>query len=131
MFAYACRGKPGIEQQEKLSTGQDVVFVQFGEDTVSCNSPASIGWSITRNSVSPEKSMQLLNLLYTDPEIMNLLSYGVEGVHYVKTEDGHITFPEGKNNKPVYRGSVENAESIYHIRMGRKSSDSVGRYAPI
>ena len=44
--------------------------------------------------------MQLLNLLYTDPEIMNLLSYGVEGVHYVKTEDGHITFPEGKTTNP-------------------------------
>lgn len=100
LFAYACRGKPGIEQQEKLSTGQEVIFVQFGENTVSSNSPASVGWSITRNSVSPEKSMQLLNLLYTDPEIMNLLSYGVEGVHYVKTEDGHITFPEGKTTNP-------------------------------
>lgn len=100
LFAYACRGKPGIEQQEKLSTGQDVVFVQFGEDTVSCNSPASIGWSITRNSVSPEKSMQLLDLWYTDPEIMNLLSYGVEGIHYIKTKDGHITFPEGKKTNP-------------------------------
>lgn len=100
LFAYACRGKPGIEQQEKLSTGQDVVFIQFGEDTVSSNSPASIGWSITRNSISPEKSMQLLNLWYTDSEIMNLLAYGVEGIHYVKTKDGHITFPEGKTTNP-------------------------------
>ena len=100
LFAYACRGKPGIEQQEKLSTGKEVVFIQFGENIVSNNSPASIGWSITRNSVSPEKAMQLLNLLYTDADIMNLLSYGVEGIHYVKMEDGHITFPEGKITNP-------------------------------
>lgn len=100
LFAYACRGKPGIEQQEKLSTGREVVFIQLGEDTVSSNSPSAVGWSVTRNSISPGKAMQLLNLFYTDPEIMNLLSYGVEGVHYVKMEDGHITFPEGKTTNP-------------------------------
>lgn len=100
LFAYACRGKPGIEQQEKLSCGTEVVFVQFGENAVIGNPMAAMPWAITKNTISAEKSMQLLNLLYTDADIMNLLSYGIEGVHYIKTEDGHITFPEGKDMNP-------------------------------
>lgn len=100
LFAYAFRGKPGVEWQEKMTTGQDVVYVQFGENSVPANAPARFGWGITKHTVSQEKSMELLNLLYTDPELMNLLAYGVEGVHYVKMADGHITFPEGKNTNP-------------------------------
>lgn len=100
LFAYACRGKPGIEQQEKLSCGTEVVFVQFGENAVVGNPMSAMPWAITKNTADAKKAMQLLNLLYTDADIMNLLSYGIEGVHYVKTEDGHITFPEGKNINP-------------------------------
>lgn len=102
LFAYACRGKPGIEQQEKLSCGRDVVFVQFGENAVIGNSMAAMPWVITKNTLSAEKSMKLLNLFYTDADIMNLFSYGIEGIHYVKTADGHITFPKGKNINPFY-----------------------------
>ena len=34
------------------------------------------------NSKHPEKAMQLLNLIWKDPEISNTLAYGVEGVDY-------------------------------------------------
>ncbi len=100
LFAYGCKGKPGIEQQEKMSHGKEVVFVQLGENSLSGNSGAALTWGISSNTISPEKSMQLLNLFYTDSDIMNLFSYGVEGVHYVKKADGHITFPAGKNINP-------------------------------
>ncbi|MEY8392233.1 DUF3502 domain-containing protein [Lachnospiraceae bacterium] len=100
LFAYACRGKPGIEQQEKLSHNRDVVFVQFGENAVIGNAASVMPWAIPANTVSAEKSMQLLNLFYTDAEIMNLFSYGIEGVHYVKKANGQITVPEGKSTNP-------------------------------
>ena len=44
--------------------------------------------------------MKLLNLFYTDSDIMNLLCYGVEGIHYKKLPDGHITFADEKNRNP-------------------------------
>jgi putative aldouronate transport system substrate-binding protein len=52
--------------------------------------------------------MQLLNLLYSDGELANLLVHGVECVHYIRREDGTIEPPEGlgwekvgyKNNLP-------------------------------
>ena len=44
--------------------------------------------------------MELLNLMYTDAEIMNLMSYGVEGIHYRKTEAGHFTYVDEEKRNP-------------------------------
>lgn len=69
--------------------------MQFGENAISYNSLAALPWVITKNTISKVKSMQLLNLMYTDADVMNLLSYGVENIHYVKKPDGHIKLPPG------------------------------------
>ncbi|MDK2807921.1 MAG: putative aldouronate transport system substrate-binding protein [Clostridiales bacterium] len=105
LFSYAYRAKPGVEQQESISCGTKMVCVQLGKNIVANNEPSFMQWSITKNTISPELSMQLLNLLYTDADIMNLLSYGVKGVHYVFTEDGHITYPEGVDTN-IFAGNA-------------------------
>jgi putative aldouronate transport system substrate-binding protein len=51
--------------------------------------------SITKNSEDPERAMQFMNLMYTDKDIANLISLGVEGKHYVKKQDNIIALPEG------------------------------------
>lgn len=101
-FAMAVKNKPGIKMQETLKCGRELEIVQFGETAISYNSMAAYPWMITKNTISEELSMKLLNLLYKDADIMNLLSYGIEGRDYVKTEDGFITLPEGKNSNPYY-----------------------------
>ena len=80
-------------------------IVQFGQPAISYNSMAAFPWMITKNSISPELSMKLLNLFYSDEDIMNLLAYGIEGIDYVETEDGHIRAPEGKKGNSYYGGS--------------------------
>lgn len=42
--------------------------------------------AIASNCERPDKAMDLLNLIYTDAEVANLLQYGVEGTDYVKVE---------------------------------------------
>jgi putative aldouronate transport system substrate-binding protein len=79
-------------------------------------------WSIARNSQKPEKAMQLLDLLYTSKELNNLLDYGIEGKHYVKTSDANvIDYPQGLNPMTVgYSGlswQFPN-ESIAYIQKG-------------
>ncbi|MFA9465173.1 MAG: ABC transporter substrate-binding protein [Velocimicrobium sp.] len=107
LFAYEYRAKPGVEQQESVACQRKVVCVQLGKNIVANNEPASMQWVITKNSISPEKSMQLLNLLYTNADLMNLLSYGIAGKHYVYTKDGHITYPKGKNSNPFIETAWE------------------------
>lgn len=66
-------------------------------------------WGISSNCENPEKAMQLLNLLYSDPEVLTMLMCGIEGEHYVVADQGEdyqkvITFPEGMDsmNSPYY-----------------------------
>lgn len=47
-------------------------------------------WSVPVTSERPEKAIEFLNLMYTNTDIGNLLSHGLEGVNYEKTEDEGI-----------------------------------------
>ncbi len=58
-------------------------------------------WCIPENSAHPEKAMQFLNLMYSDPEILNLIVYGIEGEDYVLHDDGRVGYPEGKDSSSV------------------------------
>ena len=44
--------------------------------------------AISANSAHPVEAMKFLNLLNTDPYVMTLLNYGVEGVHYNLNAEG-------------------------------------------
>jgi putative aldouronate transport system substrate-binding protein len=46
-------------------------------------------------SKNPARAMKLLNLWYTDPDLINLYDNGIEGRHYVKQPDGSIWYPGG------------------------------------
>ena len=41
--------------------------------------------------------LKFLNLLYSDPDVLNIIDWGIEGVHYerVKGTNTLITYPEG------------------------------------
>lgn len=53
-------------------------------------------WTIPVTSANPEAAMKFLNLMYEDADLANLIHWGIEGTHYVKTDtDKLITFPDG------------------------------------
>ena len=53
-------------------------------------------WTIPVTSENPDAAMKFLNLMYEDQDVADLLKNGIEGVHYVKTdEDLVIEYPEG------------------------------------
>jgi putative aldouronate transport system substrate-binding protein len=62
---------------------------------VTRSSQSITNWGVSETCRNPEKAVQFLNLLYSDPETVNLLVYGVEGVHYEKRPDGTIGYPDG------------------------------------
>ena len=45
---------------------------------------------------NPERAMMVANLFYSNPELYQLLIYGIEGTHYTKNADGTITQQENK-----------------------------------
>ncbi|MNE61022.1 hypothetical protein D3C80_1562050 [compost metagenome] len=54
--------------------------------------------AISANSKYPEKAMEFLNLLNTDPVLRNMIDSGIEGVHYEKVSDNVVkNLPDSKN----------------------------------
>ena len=48
--------------------------------------------NLSANSAHPVEAMKFLNLLNTDPYVMTLINYGVEGIHYNLNEAGEVEF---------------------------------------
>jgi putative aldouronate transport system substrate-binding protein len=87
--------KPGIVIENELSTGRKLEFADITNAVLTTGGVQGVSWAVANNSKNPEKAVELLNLLFTDPVLSNLINYGVEGEHYVKKDDGTIGFPPG------------------------------------
>ena len=61
-------------------------IVQTSIPTLATSSVQEFMLSIASNCERPDKAMDLINLIYTDPAVANLLQYGVEGTDYVRVE---------------------------------------------
>lgn len=94
-FGYTANMKPGYEIQESRATGKEMVALRLTKPVTQTASVTSYMLSIPKNTGNPEKAMQLMNLLYSDKDVMNLLDLGIEGKHYVKKPDGTIAKPAG------------------------------------
>lgn len=104
-MAMMAQGKPGYQTQISGECGREMILFQTEPDIMKSSSVTGILWNMDQGSEDTVAAMQLLNELYTNPELSNLIMWGQEGTDYVYTEDGHITFPEGV--------TAENAE-WYH-----------------
>jgi len=67
-------------------------------DTTSIN---ALSWMVASTSTVPEKALQFLNLTFTDPQVVNLIIYGLEGRDYVNNGDGTVSYPEGHDASTV------------------------------
>ena len=66
------------------------------------NNYFSAGTAISANCKNPERALMFLELVNTDPFVATLMRFGVEGIHWAKTEDGDMTFDfEGSRNAEV------------------------------
>jgi len=91
LAAYHTGGKPGIKYQETAGDNTDMTIFQTKKDFVASASVAQFPWCISINTADAVAAMQLLNEFYQNAELSNLLTYGIEGVHYELTESGQMT----------------------------------------
>lgn len=62
--------------------------------------------AVSSTSSNPKKAMEFLELLYTDKYLYNLVTYGIEGVHYFRKSDGKISIKRGvTHNRGPYMSS--------------------------
>ncbi|WP_314590487.1 ABC transporter substrate-binding protein [Paenibacillus terrigena] len=83
--------KPGGEVEAKAANGgNDVIYVPITDAYASTGTVITTMQSISKNSKNPERAMMFINLLNTDKELYNTISYGVEGKHYKKVSDNVV-----------------------------------------
>lgn len=75
--------------------------VQIGEAYLDTTSINALTWMVSSNSKVPEAALKFLNLTFTDPDIINLLIYGIKDRDYVMDEEGYVSYPEGQDASSV------------------------------
>lgn len=119
LFSFLSSYKPGFESQSARSAGMDVECVQLRKPLSTSSRVDSVVWAIPINSQDQVATMKFLNLTYTSPEINNLLSWGIEGKHYVQTDTkGVIDYPTG----------VTATTSGYNMNMGWEFGNQLSTY---
>ncbi|MEE0203431.1 MAG: ABC transporter substrate-binding protein [Muricomes sp.] len=88
---YSGTYKPGVEAEESTRAGYETVFAKAAvEPFMTTNSVIATMYAVSNTSKHPEETLKYLELVNTDPYVMNLLSYGIEGKHYEKISDNMI-----------------------------------------
>lgn len=88
--------KPGIEAEQTKNAGIELVVIPLTE-AYTTTTRLDILWYVAHNSEQPERTVQVMNEIYTNPELQNILANGIEGKHYeYKNEEKTLVgYPEG------------------------------------
>ncbi|MFK7697049.1 ABC transporter substrate-binding protein [Paenibacillus sp. HJGM_3] len=83
--------KPGYEAEIKAKNGgREIVGIPLTNVTTTRTSNIATLTAISRTSSNPERAMMLLELVNTNRELFNLLSFGLEGKHHTKLSDNTV-----------------------------------------
>ncbi|MCH4207591.1 MAG: ABC transporter substrate-binding protein [Solobacterium sp.] len=107
---------------------------KFGAKQIQLGQMESTGylcmWGIPYTSKNPSAAATMLNLIWTDPYILNTLEYGVEGRDYEWDADHtYITYPEGVNagnvqyNTALMSGVLGNEFNLYDFKGSADEAD--------
>lgn len=92
---------PGVETSIKNSNGGfDVKTAMISEPYVGTGSIITTMNAINKSSKHPEKAMEFINLLNTDKDLFNTISFGVEGKHYTKVNDTTVKINDAGGYAP-------------------------------
>lgn len=145
LMSYPSSSAPGMAPKDWMKG--ETVCLRTMKPEIGAQYARSGFWTIPVTSAEPEAAMRFLNMMYTDARIGNLLSLGIEGKHYVVTDEEHklADYPEGKDSSTVgylnplgmygdyrkqyMRGTVEDreAESAYSEEAARNTVYTITR----
>ncbi len=100
--AGVCGAYPMIMEPVQTSTteasfGWETVALPITEGYIGSTSPNNgANWTVPITTEEPEAAIKFLDLMYEDHDVSNMILWGIEGTHFVKTDvDQVIAFPEG------------------------------------
>lgn len=76
----------------------NIDMIEMQEALVTTSSVVERMWGLASTCENPQKAMEFLEYMYVNPEVANLLQYGIEGQHY--------TIAEGTENVATGEGAA-------------------------
>ena len=93
-FSYIATGQVGIDDIRRSVTGYDVVASQVYLFPMGSSVSQTWGLCIPVTCQEPEAAAKFIDLLYSDADVMNLLTWGIEGRDYTVNEEGEAVKAE-------------------------------------
>lgn len=113
---YSGTYKPGVEAEESARAGYDCVMATAAtEPYISTGSVIATMYGISATSKHPVETLKYFELVNTDPYVMNLISYGIEGKHYNKTSDTSIELIPNSGYSHGQSWAVGNVFNTYSL----------------
>lgn len=108
--------------------GIDIITVPYDTDPYIGFKALAGGTSIMQSSKYQKEAMQVLNLLQTDKELYNLLTFGIEGTNYKKIGENKIetsydSSPSASDSYGLYKWIVGNTSLAYTIQSEPEDYD--------
>lgn len=97
--AFSTLGQTDFNTQFYQSTtiGKPINIVMFGGGVPVARTYNNVTYTVMSNTKHAEACMKFLNLWFSDEEVGNLISYGIEGEHYVLNADGMGEYLPGQD----------------------------------
>ena len=93
-------GNYGVQEASSMC-GYDMGYVRLAQPYLDTTAVNTVTWCISSQCKNPDKALDFLNLTYTDPDVVNLIVFGLEGRDYVKVSDREMVFPDGLDANTV------------------------------
>lgn len=94
-YAIICRGNvPGADAQFSNTQGEEYIMIPVGEPVLGHTAGITTMTAINVQSKNPEAALKMLGVLWSDKEIYNMMTYGLEGVHYKKVSENRVELIE-------------------------------------
>lgn len=97
-YCYISPTKPGLDVQESTTVGLPMYISEYSTPVSATSNITLFQWVVPNGATDAKLSVQMLNEMYTNAAVENLMAWGIEGKHYVKQADGTIGFPAGVDN---------------------------------
>lgn len=82
--------KPGGDAEYTTKYGEEYILVDYGPTYLAFNAGISTMLGINVNSKNPEAALKMISVMWTDPEVFNMLLFGIEGEHYKKIGENRV-----------------------------------------
>ena len=118
VFCIPCGSELGVEEVKAENYGYEVVCKQYSAPTLSTGSVNFWGCGVPSTCEDKESACKFVNMLYTNPDVMNVLVHGEQGVDY-EVEDGCAV----RYEDAFYNGNFVTGDNLMTWPLALNGSD--------